>query len=187
MVGDPRLAREYLADSIALYHTMRMKGDLVACVEWLAGVAALSNTTERAARLLGAAEVWRERLHQPVQFAERKLHGRLVAGTRDALDAVTAARLWEEGRAMTLEDPVTLGLEPLPEPPITTVRSSFGLTARELDVLRLASQGLTDAEVADRLFMARRTVNTHLTSIYTKLNVSSRAAATRFAVEHDLT
>jgi DNA-binding CsgD family transcriptional regulator len=62
-----------------------------------------------------------------------------------------------------------------------------GLTAREADVLRLVAEGLTDAEIAERLFIARRTVNTHLTSIYTKLNVSSRAAATRFAVEHGLT
>jgi DNA-binding CsgD family transcriptional regulator len=62
-----------------------------------------------------------------------------------------------------------------------------GLTAREVEVLRLVAQGLTDAEVAEQLFLARRTVNTHLTSIYTKLNVSSRAAATRFAVEQGLT
>jgi DNA-binding CsgD family transcriptional regulator len=62
-----------------------------------------------------------------------------------------------------------------------------GLTPREVEVLRLVAQGLTDAEVAERLFLARRTVNTHLTSIYTKLNVSSRAAATRFAVENGLT
>jgi ATP/maltotriose-dependent transcriptional regulator MalT len=62
-----------------------------------------------------------------------------------------------------------------------------GLTAREVEVLRLVAQGLTDAEVAERLFLARRTINTHLTSIYTKLRVSSRAAATRFAVEHGLT
>ena len=62
-----------------------------------------------------------------------------------------------------------------------------GLTAREVEVLRLVAQGLTDAEVAERLFLARRTVNTHLTSVYTKLNVNSRTAATRFAVEHGLT
>jgi DNA-binding NarL/FixJ family response regulator len=62
-----------------------------------------------------------------------------------------------------------------------------GLTAREVEVLRLVAQGLTDAEVAERLFLARRTVNTHLTSIYTKLNVNTRAAATRFAVEHGVT
>lgn len=61
-----------------------------------------------------------------------------------------------------------------------------GLTAREVEVLRLVAQGLTDAEVAEQLFLARRTVNSHLTSIYTKLNVSSRAGATRFAVENGL-
>ena len=53
-------------------------------------------------------------------------------------------------------------------------------------MLQLVSEGLSDAEVAERLFLSRRTVGTHLTAIYTKLNVSSRAAATRFAVEHGL-
>lgn len=62
-----------------------------------------------------------------------------------------------------------------------------GLTAREVDVLRLVADGLPDAEIAERLFISRRTVNTHLTSIYTKLGVNSRAAATRFAVERGLT
>jgi len=62
-----------------------------------------------------------------------------------------------------------------------------GLTAREVDVIRLVAEGLSDAEVAERLFIARRTVTSHLTSIYTKLGVSSRAAATRFAVEQGLT
>jgi DNA-binding NarL/FixJ family response regulator len=61
-----------------------------------------------------------------------------------------------------------------------------GLSAREVDVLRLVAEGITDAEVAERLFVSRRTVTTHLTSIYTKLGVSSRAAATRFAFENDL-
>jgi DNA-binding CsgD family transcriptional regulator len=64
--------------------------------------------------------------------------------------------------------------------------TAAGLTAREADVLRLVAQGLTDAEVAERLYMARRTVNTHLTSIYTKLGVSNRAAATRWAVENHI-
>lgn len=62
----------------------------------------------------------------------------------------------------------------------------FGLTPRELDVLRLVAQGLTDAEVAERLFLSPRTVGSHLTSIYGKLDVSSRSAATRIAVEHGL-
>jgi DNA-binding CsgD family transcriptional regulator len=61
------------------------------------------------------------------------------------------------------------------------------LTQREVEVLRLVASGLTDAGVAERLFISPRTVSQHLQSIYNKLNVSTRSAATRFAVEHGLT
>jgi DNA-binding CsgD family transcriptional regulator/DNA polymerase III delta prime subunit len=61
-----------------------------------------------------------------------------------------------------------------------------GITAREAQVLRLVAAGLTNAQVAERLFISARTVNGHLTAIYTKLNIPSRAAAIRFAIEHDL-
>ena len=60
------------------------------------------------------------------------------------------------------------------------------MTARELDVLRLVATGLTDAQVADQLVLSPRTINSHLHSIYGKLGVSSRAAATRHAVERKL-
>jgi DNA-binding CsgD family transcriptional regulator/tetratricopeptide (TPR) repeat protein len=70
---------------------------------------------------------------------------------------------------------------------VKVVAYPAGLTAREVEVLRLVAKGLSDAEVAERLFLARRTVNTHLTSIFTKLNVNSRTAATRFAIEQGLT
>jgi DNA-binding CsgD family transcriptional regulator len=68
------------------------------------------------------------------------------------------------------------------------VASGFpaGLTQREVEVLQLVAQGLTDGAVAERLFISPRTVSQHLRSIYGKLAVSSRAAATRFAVEHRL-
>ncbi len=59
-----------------------------------------------------------------------------------------------------------------------------GLTAREVEVLRLVAQGLTDAQIAEQLVISPRTVNNHLTSIYSKIQVSSRAAATRYAMEH---
>ena len=60
------------------------------------------------------------------------------------------------------------------------------LTAREIEVLRLVAQGMTDAQVAEQLVISPRTVNWHLTSIYSKLGVSSRSAATRYAIEHRL-
>jgi ATP/maltotriose-dependent transcriptional regulator MalT len=62
-----------------------------------------------------------------------------------------------------------------------------GLSVREVEVLRLVAQGLTDAEVADRLSISPRTVGQHLRSVYNKLGVSSRTAATRLSVEYGLT
>ena len=61
-----------------------------------------------------------------------------------------------------------------------------GLTEREIEVLRSVAQGLTDAQVAERLVISPRTVHSHLNSIYSKLGISSRSAATRYAIEHDL-
>jgi DNA-binding NarL/FixJ family response regulator len=53
-------------------------------------------------------------------------------------------------------------------------------------VLRLVAQGKTNAQIAQELFLSPRTVNRHLNSVYHKLEVSSRSAATRFALEHGL-
>jgi DNA-binding NarL/FixJ family response regulator len=61
-----------------------------------------------------------------------------------------------------------------------------GLTQREVEVLRLVAQGFTDAGAADVLSISPRTVSQHLRSIYGKLSISSRAAATRFAIENGL-
>ncbi|HEX5501099.1 MAG TPA: LuxR C-terminal-related transcriptional regulator [Thermomicrobiales bacterium] len=56
-----------------------------------------------------------------------------------------------------------------------------------VEVLRLVAAGLTDAQVAERLYLSPRTVNGHLRAIYGKLGVATRAAATRCALEYGLT
>jgi DNA-binding CsgD family transcriptional regulator len=71
----------------------------------------------------------------------------------------------------------------------TAVPASTGpgdLTPREVEVLRLLAQGLTDAQIADRLVVSRRTVHAHLRAVYRKLDVGSRSAATRWALEHGI-
>jgi DNA-binding NarL/FixJ family response regulator len=61
-----------------------------------------------------------------------------------------------------------------------------GLTARELQVLRLVAAGKTNRIIASELFLSEKTVDRHLSNIFDKLDVSSRAAATAFAYEHEL-
>ncbi len=80
-------------------------------------------------------------------------------------------------------DPVIHGSPAVPE---RADEYPGGLTPREADVLRLVAVGLSDAEAADRLCLSVRTVNAHLRSVYRKLGVSSRAAASEFAQQSGL-
>ncbi len=59
-----------------------------------------------------------------------------------------------------------------------------GLTEREIEVLRLVAHGLSNSEIARQLTISRKTVSRHLENIYSKANVSTRAAATYFAMQH---
>jgi DNA-binding NarL/FixJ family response regulator len=61
------------------------------------------------------------------------------------------------------------------------------LTPRQLEVLRLIGRGLTDAQIAEALFLSRRTVHAHVRAIFRALDVSRRSAATRYALLHGLT
>ena len=78
--------------------------------------------------------------------------------------------------------PSTTSERPLSSTPDHPAR----LTPREIEVLGLVASGMTNAQIAKELIVSPRTVETHLTSIYHKLGVTSRTAATRFALEHGL-
>ena len=88
---------------------------------------------------------------------------------------------------MTTEQAVEYALD-ISTTPETAPLESYpaGLSGREVEVLRLVAQGMTNAEVAERLFISSRTVNWHLGAVYRKLGFSSRTEAARFAVEHNL-
>ena len=62
-----------------------------------------------------------------------------------------------------------------------------GLTPREVQVLRLVATGMTNRAIAAELVLSERTVDRHVSNIFTKLGVSSRAAATAWAYQHRLT
>lgn len=114
------------------------------------------------------------------------------ARSDDARRANAAARAMIDELAAGLphslrEGFVTRAAAAFPPPLVADVTPvGAGLTAREIDVLRLVAEGLTDPQIASRLYLSPRTVHTHLRSIYAKLDVPSRAAAARVAVEQRL-
>jgi DNA-binding CsgD family transcriptional regulator len=168
----------------------------------LAAVATHRDHVRRAAKLYGAGEALRE-----ATGLSPKPFGRItydyegyLATVRAGLDEPDFDAAWSEGRAMSLEQAIEYALSA--EKPSATLPSSSasqqpsppsapeqpaGLTSREVEVLVLVATGMTSAQIAAELFVGTRTVETHLTSIYHKLGVTSRAGATRFALEHGLT
>jgi DNA-binding NarL/FixJ family response regulator len=123
---------------------------------------------------------------------------RAIATVRISLGEEAFAARWAEGQAMGLEQAIEYALA-TPQAPAAVLSASAenagraspptypaGLTAREVEILRLLVEGLTYAQIADTLIISRRTVNAHVASIYSKLGVTSRALATRFALENNL-
>lgn len=137
----------------------------------------------RAALVFGAAEVLREEIKAPRPVAHRADYERRVAAARAQLDEAAFATAWAEGQEMTPEQALVGEAEVLGPKQATY---PAGLTAREAEVLRLVARSMSNAEVGGELFISPRTIDAHLTSIYAKLGISSRTAATRFAIEHDL-
>jgi DNA-binding NarL/FixJ family response regulator len=97
-----------------------------------------------------------------------------------SFDEAVSYALSGEERAGTPSS-TTASRQPPPSPEYPA-----GLTAREVEVLRLVAGGLTSAQIAKELFLSPRTVHTHLNSVYHKIGVNSRSAATRYALEQGL-
>jgi DNA-binding CsgD family transcriptional regulator len=96
-----------------------------------------------------------------------------VAALRDAMDRNEFNVAWAEGAALSMEEAIAYARRGRGE----RKRPSTGwasLTPTELDVVRLVSAGLGNKDIASRLFISPRTVETHLTHVYTKLGLSSR-------------
>lgn len=163
----------------------------------LAGAAAGLGQWVWAARLLGTSAALTESLEVSLPPAIQAWYDYRVATARARLGEEPFAAAWQEGREMTLEQvliapqqltPVEHAApEPFQQagalvPPAPTTPDD--LTAREVEVLRLLAQGLTNAQMAQRLVISPRTIHAHVRAIYSKLGLASRVAATHYALEH---
>ncbi len=199
-LGDNTKARALYRQSLDILGEVGDKQLIASCLEGLANTALSFASSRigqqnsklsredayRAVRLLGAAEQLRKTIGAPLPPIEVATYKRVVATIRAQLGDTSFKAAWREGRNMLstgISYAVIIRL--IQESGTIPIEASYpaGLTQREIDVLRLVAQGLTDAQVAEELVLSTRTVSTHLRSIYRKLGVSSRSAATRFAVE----
>jgi DNA-binding CsgD family transcriptional regulator len=165
-------------------------------LEGFASLAAVSGQPLRAAYIWGATEAIREALPAPLPAYDRQEYERDIAGARLLVDEQSFAKAWAAGKTLTFEQAVEYVLDERTEVDLPTVHIrtqprrlegvSVELTARELEVLRLVATGLTNAQIAEQLVLSPLTINAYLRSIYSKLGVSSRTAATRYAIDHHM-
>ena len=163
---------------------------IAACLLGLGEVVAAQQKLAWAAQLWGAAEAIRDALGIPIPPIERAEYERSVSSARVHLGEKAFTAAWGQGRSMTPKQALgAQGQKPTPPPAATVTPPPTypdGLTAREVEVLRLLAGGMTDLQIAEKLVLSPRTVHAHISSIYSKLGVTSRSAATRYAIEHGL-
>jgi predicted ATPase/DNA-binding CsgD family transcriptional regulator len=186
--GDYGQAATLYDESLRLYKELGNKLGIAQVLEGMAALRAAYGQYEPATRLWAAAETLREEIGTPLENIERAKHEPFIAAARKALGEETFANAWAEGRELTPEQALEAWRERAAAgfESARTPAQLAGLTAGETEVLRLVASGITNAQVAEKLFISRRTVDAHLRSVYRKLGVDSRTAAARHATDHGL-
>jgi predicted ATPase/DNA-binding NarL/FixJ family response regulator len=183
----------------ALGKTLGEPDTWISAIEGLAAVSMAQGLAARATLLWSVAAHQRDEVVIAMSRLDRLDFEQAEIAARRQLGVQGYTAIWDRGQEMapelamlTIEQDLLAQLNVTPASPLPRRRSSSNLsypnklTDREVEVLRLIAQGWTDAQIADRLVISRRTANKHATTIYSKLGVSSRSAATRFAIEHKL-
>ncbi len=181
--GEPEAALVLFAEAVAAF---QRAGNVPQLVITLASVPALFERLDRpapAAVLLGALSREESSSHHVPELADLgERVGRQLGKKR-------AAELTSEGAALDLGHAAVYARQQIdvarrePAPRARQPRPG-GLSRREIEVLRLLADGRTAGEIATQLFISSRTAEHHVQNIYTKIGVSSRVAATRWAVQH---
>lgn len=182
--GEPDQAERDAHDALAMSPETRGYLRLPDTLECLARLKADTGNHESAARPLGAADAIRQRTGQvrfPIYDAD---YDAAVISIRDALRAHEFETAWAEGAGLSTEEAIAYAQRGRG----ARRRPSSGwasLSPTECDVVRLVSEGLANKDIATRLFVSSRTVQTHLTHVYTKLGLTSRVQLVQEAARHD--
>ncbi len=182
-LGEPDEAERDAHDAVAIAAGMQAYLGISEILECLAILAGAAGSHREAVRLFGAAAAIRERMGA-VRFKVWDAgYEASVAALRNAMGNEEFESAWAEGAALSTEEAIGYAQRGRGE----RKRPASGwasLTPTECDVVRLVSEGLANNDIATRLFVSPRTVQTHLTHVYTKLGLSSRVQLVQEAARH---
>lgn len=181
--GEPAEAERYAIDALATAASSNAYLPLADIFECLADMAVRAGNGRRAARQFGAAEAFRQQRGMMRFKVYDAGYEASVAALRDAMDDNDFDAAWAEGAAMSAEEAITYAQRGQG----SRRRPTSGwdsLTPAELDVVKLVCDGLGNKDVAAKLFVSPRTVQSHLAHVYTKLGVTSRMQLAQEASRH---
>jgi non-specific serine/threonine protein kinase len=188
--NDWQAGTDHAHEMLRLTYALGERWGLCHVLALLAWAASVRGDSLSAARLFGAADTGFQAIGASLWAPMLRLHERLCAGLRNALGEAVFEAAWAEGRGWSTDQAVAFALAPTPphaQRPQTARSSASGpLSPRESEVLRLVAAGHTNRQIAAALTLSQKTVSRHLDNIFSKLGISSRAAATAFAVRTGL-
>lgn len=152
-------------------------------LECLASVAGQRGNHREAARLFGSAEAIRNRTGQVRFPIYDGAYRESVAALRQALGQEGCETIWAQGAALSVDEAIAYAQRGHGERKRPS-RGWSSLTPTEREIARLVSAGLANKDVAAKLFISPRTVQTHLTHVYRKIGVNSRTQLAQQAAQH---
>lgn len=171
-------ARAVLAEALQINRRFGARIAVAYCLEHLAAVALLERQPERAARLLGFCGTEYQHLELQLLPTDQQRFERVTEDARQWFGKEAFTTAFAAGRELEVEEAIALALAVEPR----LLESQDGLTARELEVLRLIAAGKSNREIGELLFISPRTVERHIANIYLKIDVNNRAEATAYAL-----
>ena len=176
-------------EALGIERRLENRDNLLYLLDGLACQAAMAGRPKRAARLLGAADS----LQSETGIRLMRHMEPLLAQARDTISSslgpATLESETQAGGRMARDDAIAYALEekkPSRPAGLTTKTSSMPLSKRELEIAELVAQGLSNKQIASRVFLSERTIETHVSNILDKLGVNSRVEISSW-VTHELT